>query len=148
MRRLGKSVHPLVSINYFAVSICIVTTIFSTSIPDLVWPTQVESWCLLAITGVLGLRMEWLLTAGLGSGNAAATIVIYSQVLWALIRDWFIWRFHVNISTVLGCMVVVASLIVPCLVRELFHPKKDISILSQSWKILDPRWIMILGTSA
>jgi hypothetical protein len=64
------------------------------------------------------------------------------------IRDWFIWRFHVNISTVLGCMVVVASLIVPCLVRELFHPKEDISILSQSWKILDPRWIMILGTSA
>jgi hypothetical protein len=67
-----------------------------------------------------------VLTAGLGSDNPAATIMIYSQVPWALLLDWSIWRLHVNISTVLGCMVVVASLMVPCLVRELFHPKEDI----------------------
>jgi hypothetical protein len=70
--------------------------------------------------------MEYLITVGLGSDNPGATIMIYSQVLWALFLDWVIWRLHVNISTVLGCIVVIASLMVPCLARELFHPKEDI----------------------
>ena len=126
MRRLGKNVHPLVSINYFGVSIFVITTIFSISMPGIEWPTQVKSWCLLATIGVLGLCMEYLLTAGLGSDNPGATIMIYSQVLWALCLDWFIWRLHINISTVLGCIVVIASLAVSCLVRELFHQKEEI----------------------
>ncbi|XP_014550025.1 hypothetical protein COCVIDRAFT_116826 [Bipolaris victoriae FI3] len=125
MNRLGKNVQPAVTINYFGVSICIVTTAFSTIMPEVVWPTRIESWCLLAIIGILGLVMEYLLTAGLGSDDPRVTIMIYSQVLWALFLDWAIWRSHVNVLTVLGSMVVVASLAVPYLFRESSHPKED-----------------------
>lgn len=125
MNRLGKNVHPAVSINYFGVIICIVTTAFSITMPEVVWPTQVKSWCLLATIGVLGLMMEYLLTAGLGSDDPRATIMIYSQVLWALFLDWVIWRSHVNMLTIFGSIVVVASLTVPYLFRKSSHPKED-----------------------
>lgn len=70
--------------------------------------------------------MDYLLTAGLGSDDPDAAIMIYSQVLWALFLDWLIWSSHVNTSTIIGSIVVTASLVALCLVKKLSYSREGV----------------------
>ncbi|KAK6849298.1 hypothetical protein PG995_013131 [Apiospora arundinis] len=117
--RLGTRTHPLLSVNYFSWSVFTVTTICSFFIPGVTWPEDMGSWCLLVLLGIIGFCMEYLLTAGLGSDRSpSSTIMIYSQVIWAILLDWLIWHSRVNSLTLLGCMGVIASLSAATLVGE------------------------------
>jgi drug/metabolite transporter (DMT)-like permease len=92
---------------------------------DMPWPTSLRTWGVLMVLGIVGFSMEYLLTAGLGSdGSAGATVMIYSQVLWALLIDWLIWNLSINWLTIVGCAGVVMSLAVSSLVKELQRPSK------------------------
>lgn len=111
INRIGTRAHPLLSVNYFSCSVFVVTAICSLFIPDAAWPRDVGSWCLMILMGIIGFSMEYLLTAGLGSNHPSATVMIYSQVLWALLLEWLVWHSRINSLTIVGCVGVVVSLI-------------------------------------
>lgn len=64
-------------------------------------------------------RQEFLLSLGIsGDRSSAATIMIYSQVLWALAIDRIVWNVKMNIWTFVGIGGVVGSLILVSLAKE------------------------------
>ncbi|KUI60139.1 hypothetical protein VP1G_07372 [Cytospora mali] len=70
------------------------------------------------LVGVFG-GIEALLTAGISSdASSAATVMIYSQVLWALALDRVVWHVSVNIWTLIGVGSVVCSLALVSLAKE------------------------------
>ncbi|KAJ0123347.1 hypothetical protein J7T55_011812 [Diaporthe amygdali] len=102
IRRIGRRAHPLISVNYFAWAVVIVTTILI-SIQRLTSPTSSRDWALLVSVGVFGTLMEFLLTDGLSSDtSSAATVMIYSQVLWALALDRVVWHISLNVWSIIG----------------------------------------------
>lgn len=140
MRRIGSKAHPLTVVNWFAWVIVIVTaTVLVIERP--VWPHSLKSWCFLAIVGFFGGLMvrslssvrvsngtnqdshqlqEFLLTAGIsGDRTSAATVMIYSQVLWALAIDRVVWHVGLNIWTFVGIGGVVGSLVLVSLAKEM-----------------------------
>lgn len=63
---------------------------------------------------------EFLLTLGVsGDKSSTATIMIYSQVLWALIIDRVVWQVKMNIWTFIGVGGVVGSLILVSMAKEM-----------------------------
>lgn len=65
------------------------------------------------------MSQEGLLTAGIASDpSSAATIMIYSQVIWALVLDRIIWRVSLNVWTLIGVGSVVCSLVLVSLAKE------------------------------
>lgn len=63
---------------------------------------------------------EFLLTLGVsGDKSSTATIMIYSQVLWALIIDRVVWQVKMNIWTFVGVGGVVGSLILVSMAKEI-----------------------------
>lgn len=63
---------------------------------------------------------EVLLTTGIASDKSSvATIMIYSQVLWALALDRMLWQVEMNVWTFVGVGSVVGSLTLVSLAREL-----------------------------
>ncbi|KUI74490.1 hypothetical protein VM1G_11985 [Cytospora mali] len=118
IRRLGCRVHPLMSVNYFAWAVIVAMTIMI-AFERTPWPTTVREWSLLVIVGIFGSLMEALLTAGISSdASSAATVMIYSQVLWALALDRVVWHVSVNIWTLVGVGSVVCSLALVSLAKE------------------------------
>ncbi|ROV95300.1 hypothetical protein VSDG_06020 [Cytospora chrysosperma] len=119
IRRLGSRVHPLMSVNYFAWAVVLVTTIliFIARTP---WTaSSVRQWSLLIVVGIFGSLMEVLLTAGISSdASSAATVMIYSQVIWALVLDRIIWHVDLNVWVLIGVGSVVCSLILVSLAKE------------------------------
>ncbi|ROW16422.1 hypothetical protein VPNG_02826 [Cytospora leucostoma] len=70
------------------------------------------------IVGVFG-GIEVLLTAGISSdASSAATVMIYSQVIWALALDRIIWHVSLNVWTLIGVTSVVFSLALVSLAKE------------------------------
>lgn len=63
---------------------------------------------------------EFLLTAGIASDKSSvATIMIYSQVLWALALDRLFWDVPMNVWTFVGVASVVGSLVLVSLAKEM-----------------------------
>jgi len=67
IRAIGKRAHPLISVNYFAVWCTIVSFVGTLLIPGLSFklPQSLLQWMLLALIGITGFSMQFLLTAGL-----------------------------------------------------------------------------------
>jgi hypothetical protein len=85
----------------------------------------VDGQCILAVLAVslrakkLKQSQEALLTAGISSdASSAATVMIYSQVIWALILDRIIWHVDLNVWVLIGVGSVVCSLILVSLAKE------------------------------
>ncbi|KAJ0120577.1 hypothetical protein J7T55_015306 [Diaporthe amygdali] len=68
--------------------------------------------------GVLG-GIEFLLTAGIASDTSiTATVMIYSQVLWALALDRIVWHISIDILKLVGIGSVMSSLLAISLAKE------------------------------
>jgi hypothetical protein len=85
IRLIGKRVHPLIAVNYFA-SWCAVVSLgsllFIPSIGGIVWPTSAYQWALLAGIGVSGFIMQFCLTTGfqlekVGRGTNMVRILLF-----------------------------------------------------------------------
>lgn len=62
---------------------------------------------------------EFLLTAGISSDtSSAATVMIYSQVLWALALDSIIWHVDLNVWSIIGVVSIIGSLTLVSMVKE------------------------------
>ncbi|KAF6792034.1 hypothetical protein CSOJ01_14222 [Colletotrichum sojae] len=119
IRSIGSRAHPLFSILYFAWTVVTVTSVAFFLMSNVHLTKTVLSWLKLTPLGILGFTMEYLLTAGVaGDPSSGAMIMIYSQVLWALLLDWVVWNAKVNLLALIGIASVVTSLVVVSSAKE------------------------------
>ncbi|KAJ0163647.1 putative transport protein [Colletotrichum tanaceti] len=134
IRSIGPREHPMFSVMYFACTIVLVTTVAFFLMDGVHLTTSVVSWLKLVPLGGFGFVMECLLTAGIANdASSAATIMIYSQVAWALLLDWIVWHSPVNILALVGIGSVLTSLVVVSSAKEWRWLRKGrYNVLSQT----------------
>jgi drug/metabolite transporter (DMT)-like permease len=126
IRWIGIQAHPLISVNYFSVLCTVVSgLVLSLSKPlhlsdslQFKLPNGPRQWFLILFLGSCGFIMQYLLTKGLavgGRGNGArATNMIYTNMLFALALDKFVfgqspgWWSLAGSGLILGSAVFVA----------------------------------------
>ncbi len=76
IRQIGTRAHPLISVNYFSSWCTIVSLVAVLAVPSVGFrlPSNVQEWGLLALLGVFGFVMQFLLTAGLAYGGPASSL--------------------------------------------------------------------------
>jgi drug/metabolite transporter (DMT)-like permease len=112
IRVIGNRAHALISVNYFAILATTGSAIALLIIPGIgfTMPQGAHEWILLALLGVLGFVLQFLLTAGLQLDKSSkATSMLYTGVLFALSFDWVIWGVLPGHWSLLGGSIIIAS---------------------------------------
>ena len=131
MRWIGKRAHPLLSVNYFCAWCTVVSASAMVILPDVKFllPSGSREWTYLVFLGCCGFAMQFLLSAGLQSekGNRGkialqlmeiflfapdrllATLMTYTQMIFALIFDKVIFGHNPSITSMLGSVLIVTS---------------------------------------
>lgn len=114
IRVIGKRAHSLISVNYFAA----IATIGSAAVllihPDLhfVMPESAGQWGLIAVIGLTGFLLQFLLTEGLQREKAGrATNLMYLQLVLALIIERVIWGTTPPIEIFGGAALIIGAAI-------------------------------------
>lgn len=110
IRKIGKTEHPMVIINYFMFS----ATVLSGFIMffDWVQPRGIE-WLLLISTGFLGFIAQVLMTKALQIGEANTVVPIkYIEVLLSLLIGWIIFGDYQTWLHILGISLIMSTLII------------------------------------
>ncbi|KAI1462643.1 hypothetical protein F4805DRAFT_4234 [Annulohypoxylon moriforme] len=124
IRCIGKRAHPLTSVNVFAWSLATVSWIGLMIVPGITWPKNPLTWLCLVYIGTCGLAMEFTLTVGISSdSSSAATVMIYSQIVWALILDRVLFQSTINLWEILGAVIVIGSLTLVTLTGQTQKPE-------------------------
>ncbi|KAI1739176.1 hypothetical protein F4680DRAFT_423076 [Xylaria scruposa] len=114
IRRIGTRAHPLTSVNVFAWSVVFTSGIALTMISNIKWSGSPLIWICLIYIGICGFAMEYLLTVGIAKDpSSVATLMIYTQIVWALIVDRALFQITANEWALLGAATIIGSL---CLV--------------------------------
>lgn len=115
IRWIGKRAHPLISVTYFsglvtAVSIVVLSLVPSTG--GFIIPSGAFEWSLLTGIGVSGFAMQFLLTKGLQLTKAGrAGMMVYTQMLFALVFEWLVWSNTPDIVSVTGGGLILGSVL-------------------------------------
>jgi drug/metabolite transporter (DMT)-like permease len=112
IRVIGNRAHALISVSYFALLGTLGSTAALLVIPGIgfTMPQGSREWVLLALLGVLGFVLQFLLTAGLQLDKSSkATSMLYTQVVFALLFDWTIWGVLPGKWSLIGGSIVIAS---------------------------------------
>ena len=131
IRLIGNRAHPLISVNYFASAVLLFTSL-AMFIPEFRpnFGLSLMQIILLFSIGILSFStvsksrsrltqreadriiiQEFIMTKGLSFENSsAATQMIFSQILFATIMDWLIWRVVPNIASTIGGVLLVSSI--------------------------------------
>ncbi len=112
IRVIGNRAHALISVNYFAVLATVGSASGLLIIPGIgfTMPRGAREWVLLALLGVLGFVLQFLLTAGLQLDKSSkATSMLYTGILFALSFDWAIWGVLPGYWSLLGGSIIIAS---------------------------------------
>jgi drug/metabolite transporter (DMT)-like permease len=112
IRVIGNRAHALISVNYFAVMGTFGSAIALLLIPGIgfTMPQGAREWILLAVLGVLGFILQFLLTTGLQLDKSSkATSMLYTGVLFALSFDWAIWGVLPGKWSIFGGSIIIAS---------------------------------------
>lgn len=121
IRVIGNRAHALISVNYFAVLCTIGSAVALLVIPGIgfTMPRGAREWVLLALLGVLGFVLQFLLTAGLQLDRSSkATSMLYTGVLFALMFDYAVWGVLPGTWSLFGGAVVIASTLWSALQKE------------------------------
>ncbi|KAI1125130.1 hypothetical protein F5Y10DRAFT_247722 [Nemania abortiva] len=114
IRRIGTRAHPLTIVNMFAWSVVFASGIALTMISNIRWPVSPVIWACLIYIGFCGFAMEYLLTVGIAKdSSSAATLMMYTQIIWSLVVDRAFFHITANEWALLGAATIIASL---CLV--------------------------------
>ncbi|KAI0187051.1 hypothetical protein EV127DRAFT_345151 [Xylaria flabelliformis] len=114
IRRIGTRAHPLTSVNVFAWSVVFTSGIALTMVPNIRWSGSPLIWICLIYIGICGFAMEYLLTVGIAKDpSSVATLMIYTQIIWALVVDRAFFQIFANEWALLGAATIIGSL---CLV--------------------------------
>ncbi|CCH42411.1 putative membrane protein [Wickerhamomyces ciferrii] len=112
IRKIGKSVHSLVTVEYFA-ALCVIISLGGIIIvPGLSFriPHTSRQWFLFFALGISGFCMQFLLTEGIQREKASrASAMLYTQMLYAIIWEVIIWHHFPNIWSWLGIIIILGS---------------------------------------
>ncbi|KAI0424322.1 hypothetical protein F5Y09DRAFT_347835 [Xylaria sp. FL1042] len=114
IRVIGKRVHSLISVNYFAGMSTIASGFIILVHPDLdfMLPTGATQWILLLIIGVAGFLLQFLLTEGLQREKGGrATNMTYFQMVLALIIERVIWGTTPPVLSLVGSALIISAAI-------------------------------------
>jgi drug/metabolite transporter (DMT)-like permease len=95
IRFIGKRVHSLVMVNFFATTTLIVSFLGLILIPHLGFkvPKNGKQWFLFFALGISGFFMQFLLTEGIQREKASrASMMLYSQMLYSVMWEITIWH--------------------------------------------------------
>ncbi|KAI2634511.1 DUF6-domain-containing protein [Xylaria nigripes] len=140
IRMIGKRVHSLISVNYFAM----ISTIGSATIilihPDLhfVLPQGTQQWSLLILIGVSGFLLQFLLTEGLQREKGGrATNMTYFQMVLILIIERTIWGTTPPLLSIVGSGLIIGAAIWLSLQKPKAIPKEP-AIVDEESSLLRP----------
>lgn len=121
IRVIGKRAHSLVSVNYFSVIATLASFIIIMVHPDLhfVFPITILQWGFIAIIGVFGFLLQFLLTEGLQREKGGrATNLTYVQLVFALIVERLIWGTTPPVESLVGAALIIAAAAAVSLQKE------------------------------
>ncbi|KAI0388646.1 DUF6-domain-containing protein [Xylariaceae sp. FL0594] len=114
IRVIGKRVHSLISVNYFAALSTIGSAVVILVHPDLhfVLPRGALQWSLLTVIGIAGFLLQFLLTEGLQREKGGrATNMTYFQMVLALIIERAIWGSTPPLLSLVGSTLIIGAAI-------------------------------------
>jgi drug/metabolite transporter (DMT)-like permease len=134
LRTIGKRAHPLISVNFFAMTcivICSVVLIFAPLLgigqPALSWktPTSLRQWCLIFTLGAVGFIMQYLLTSGLAADKSnKANGMVYTHMLFAAAFDRWVFGHNMGLMSFAGCSLILGSAVTVVLSKRASPPPK------------------------
>jgi drug/metabolite transporter (DMT)-like permease len=137
LRWIGKRAHPLITVNYFATWVVVVSGISSALIPSIGFsmPSSLSDWGYLLFLGTCGftavsfggfckhtdsnLFQQFLGAAGLQyEKSSRATNMIYTQMLFALAMDKLIFGHSPELLSIIGSSMILGSAIYVAVRKE------------------------------
>ena len=112
IRVIGKRAHSLISVTYFAFLSTVGSAFIILVHPDLkfVMPENLTQWGLLAIIGLAGFALQFLLTEGLQREKGGrATNLTYLQLVFALLIERIIWGTTPPVESLFGAMLIIGA---------------------------------------
>ncbi|KAF3905766.1 hypothetical protein AA313_de0203454 [Arthrobotrys entomopaga] len=112
IRWIGKRAHPLISVNYFSAYCALVSCLGLLIIPGIGFqmPHNLIQWVLLFGIGICGFCMQFLLTSALQRERTSlVTLMVYVQMIFALIWDKLIWNTWPTWTSWLGSFMIIGS---------------------------------------
>ncbi|KAJ4363115.1 hypothetical protein N0V83_010235 [Neocucurbitaria cava] len=112
IRVIGKRSHSIISVNYFAAIATLGSTIIIAVHPDLhfVLPKNAAQWGLVAIIGVTGFLLQFLLTEGLQREKGGrATNLTYLQLVFALVVERVVWGTTPPLESLAGALLIISA---------------------------------------
>lgn len=112
IRVIGTRAHSLISVNYFAAIATLGSALVLLIHPDLhfVMPESGGQWALIAVIGLTGFLLQFLLTEGLQREKGGrATNLMYSQLVLALIIERVIWGSTPPLESFGGAALIIGA---------------------------------------
>lgn len=113
IRWIGKRAHPLISVTYFSGLVTFVSVVMLLLVPStggFIIPSGAFEWSMLTGIGISGFAMQFLLTKGLQLTKAGkAGMMVYTQMVFALIFEWLVWSNTPDILSVAGGGLILGS---------------------------------------
>lgn len=112
IRFIGKRVHSLVMVQYFACITVVISLLGLILIPGLGLriPQNAKQWKLFFALGISGFFMQFLLTEGIQREKASrASMMLYSQMVYAIIWEITIWHRLPGFWSWLGIFIILSA---------------------------------------
>lgn len=112
LRKIGKQAHPLLSVSYFAMTTCVISFVALVVVPSLsiAVPQTPRQWMLFFLIGFSGFFMQFTLTAGVQRVKASrSALMIYSNMVFAVVWDLIIWGHFPGILSLLGIVIIIGN---------------------------------------
>lgn len=125
IRFIGKRLHALISVTYFALWCCLVTFVAILVVPSLTFqiPHTAKQWFYFLLIGFSGFIMQFCLTTGVQHEKAGrSSLMTYTQMIWALIWEVTIWHHLPPLLSWLGFFIIIGSAI--CVIY--YKPKEQV----------------------
>jgi drug/metabolite transporter (DMT)-like permease len=140
---IGKRAHSLISVNYFAAIATVGSALVLLVHPDLhfVMPESASQWGLIAIIGLTGFLLQFLLTEGLQREKAGrATNLMYLQLVLALIIERVIWGTTPPLESFGGAALIIGAAIWITLQKNTTTKSEDKKkVVDEESSLLDDR---------
>ncbi|RMZ73473.1 carbohydrate esterase family 8 [Pyrenophora seminiperda CCB06] len=121
IRVIGKRAHSLISVNYFSLIATLASFFIILLHPDLrfVAPKSLGQWGLIAVIGLFGFLLQFLLTEGLQREKGGrATNLMYLQLVFALGVERVIWGTTPPLESWIGALLIIGAAVAVSLQKE------------------------------
>jgi drug/metabolite transporter (DMT)-like permease len=134
IRVIGKRAHSLISVNYFSLIATVASFVLILVHPSLhfVMPKTLGQWGLIAIIGLFGFLLQFLLTEGLQREKGGrATNLTYLQLVFALVVEKVIWGTTPPFESLVGAVLIIGAAIAVSLQRAGGKEEKKAEVVDE-----------------